>query len=154
MSAVAARLQLIVQAAHLLGRLDIDRTLRLDLLRPITGNKAKMANVLVQIGKPELDFGIRFEIVEPQSGEIRNEDVPWQVTVGESVKVIGCLHERAIEILAGAFVLDQQYALPKQVDPALFQPLAGTGHRDLFFENADTPTVDAEDVEEAVPETL
>ena len=55
---VAAGLERVVQLAHLLGGLDVDRVLRLDLLRLIAGDEAEMLDVLVQVGEPELDFGV------------------------------------------------------------------------------------------------
>ena len=79
---VAARLEQIVQLTHLLGGLDVDGVLRLDLLRAVPGDEAEVAHLLVQFAQPELDRGIGFEVVEPEVREIGDEDIARQVALG------------------------------------------------------------------------
>ena len=74
-AAVAARLEQIVQLPHLFRGADIDGVLRLDLLRAVAGDEAEVPNLLMQFAEPELDRGIGFEVMEPQPGEVRDQDV-------------------------------------------------------------------------------
>ena len=46
---VASRLERIVQLAHALGGLDVDRVLRRDGLRAVTGDEGEVLDVLVQV---------------------------------------------------------------------------------------------------------
>jgi hypothetical protein len=151
---VAARLEQVVQLPHLFRGADVDEVLRLDLLRAVAGNEAEVAHLLVQFAQPELDRGIGFEVVEPEVSEIGDEDVARQVAVGQAVEIIGSLRERALQVLARALVLDQQHALPERIDAAMLELAAGAGDFHLLLEDRDPPPVDAEDVEEAVPEAL
>jgi hypothetical protein len=57
---------------------------------------------------------------------------------------------RAFQILAARFVLDQQRALPQQVDV----PVAAVELPDALLEARHAPARHAEDVEERVPEAL
>ena len=51
-------------------------------------------------------------------------------------------------------MLDQQHALPEAVDAAVLELFAGARQLDLLFEYGDAAALDAEDVEEVVPEAL
>ena len=64
------------------------------------------------------------------------------------------MRKRAVEVLAGALVLDQQHTFPEGVDAAVAHFLAGTHELDLLFEDSDAAPVYAKNVEEVVPETL
>ncbi len=63
MTVVARSLERIVQLAHALGRLDVDRVLRCDGLRPVAGDEGEMLDALVQVGEIEIGFGVLFQIV-------------------------------------------------------------------------------------------
>src|SRR5690606_38511520 len=74
----------------------------------------------------------------------------WQLGVAQAVEVVAGLGVGAVQVLAAGLVLDQQHALPEQVDVAvlaieLLDPLLETG---------DALAADAEDLEELVPEGL
>ena len=75
MAGVAAGFESVVELTHALRRLDVDRVLRLDDLGAVTGDKGEMLDVLMQIGQPELDFGVFFQIVEAESLEVGYQDV-------------------------------------------------------------------------------
>jgi len=107
MARVATRLEQVVEAAHLLGRLDVHRVLRLDLLRAIAGDEAEMLDPLVQVGELEFDFGIGFEVVQTETDEVGHDDIARQVALRQSFEVIRRLGEGAVEVLLGALVLDQ-----------------------------------------------
>jgi hypothetical protein len=51
---VAAGLELVVEPAHALGGLDVDRVLLLDLLSGVAGDEAEAAHLLVQVPEGEL----------------------------------------------------------------------------------------------------
>jgi hypothetical protein len=86
--------------------------------------------------------------------EVRDQDVARQIALGQSVEIVRSLRERAFQIFAGALVLDQEHAFPERVDASAFELAAGAGDFDLFFEDRDASRIDAEDIEETVPEAL
>ncbi len=53
MALVARRLEGVVQLAHALGGLDVDRVLRRDGLGAVTGDEGEMLDALVQVGEFE-----------------------------------------------------------------------------------------------------
>ena len=154
MSGIAARLEQIVQVAHLLGRLDVDRVLRAYLLRAIAGDEAEVPHVLVQLVQPKLDVEIALQVVQPEPREVGNQDVPRQVAIGQRVEIVRGLREGAIEVLPLALVLDQQDALPEAVDPPGLQVFTRTCDVNLPLEHSDPFAIHAEDREEAIPKAL
>ena len=66
MASIAGRPEQVVQPAHLLGRLDVDRILRLDFLRAIAGDEAEMPDIFVRVGEPELAAWIRQHSKKPK----------------------------------------------------------------------------------------
>jgi len=86
--------------------------------------------------------------------EVRDQDVARQIAVGQSLEVVRSLRERAFQVLTGALVLDQEHALPECVDASALELAARAGDFDLLFEDRDASAVDAEDIEETVPEAL
>lgn len=113
-----------------------------------------MTNLVVQLRELEVDLLVRFEVMQAEAREIGDEDVSRQVTLGQAFEVIGRLREGRIEILTRALVLDEEHALPEQVDASAPELPAGTGDLDLLLEHRNALAVDAEHGEEAVPEAL
>ena len=77
-----------------------------------------------------------------------------QIALGQTVEVVHRLCEGTIEALLGTLVLDQQYALPEAVDAALLELLAGARDGHMLLERRNTPPLDAEHMDERVPEAL
>lgn len=154
MACVTAGLEPVVQAAHALGGLDVDRVLRRDDLGAVTGDEAEMLDVLVQVGELERGLGIVFQIVEPEALEVGHEDVARQIALKDAVEIIRGLRKGAIKVGATALVLDQQHAFPEGVDAAVLEFLARARHGDLLLENGDALAPDAEHGEKIIPEAL
>ncbi len=148
MALVTRRLERIVQPAHALGGLDVDRVLRRDGLRAVTGDEGEMLDALVQVGEFEFGLGVVFEIVETEAREVGDEHIFRQVAFLDAGEIIERLGVGLVQILAARLVFDQQHALPEQVDVAL--PVAEL--LDRLLEAGDALAVYAEDVEELHPE--
>ena len=154
MAFVAAGAEPVVQLAHALGGLDVDRVLWRDDLGTVARDEGKMLDTLVQVG--ELEFGLAtvFQIVEPKALEVGHQDVARQVALGDAVEVVRGLREGAVEVGAAAFVLDQQHAFPEGIDAAVLELFARPRHGDLLLEYGDALALDAEHGEKIVPEAL
>ena len=148
MAFIVRRLERIVQLAHALGGLNVDRVLRRDGLRAVTCDKGEMLDALVQVG--ELEFLLRtfFEIVQTEACEVGYQYIFRQVAFLDAGEVIKRLGVGFVQIFAARLVLDQQHAFPKHVDITLLV----AKFFDRFLETGDALAVYAEDVEEFSPE--
>ncbi|MCX8086264.1 MAG: hypothetical protein N3C63_05090 [Rhodocyclaceae bacterium] len=154
MTLIAACLEPVVQGAHAEGGLDIDGVLRRDFLGAVAGNEGEVFDVFVKVSQPEGDILPSNEIVEPKARKVRDEHITRQVALRQAFEIVDGLGKGALEIGAGAFVLDEQHALPESIDTAIFQLLASAAELDLLFEAGDALAVDTEDGEKLVPEAL
>ena len=60
MTVVTGIFHLVVQFAHLLGSLDVDRVLRLNLVGLVTGNETEQTNFFVQVSQVEFMLFVFF----------------------------------------------------------------------------------------------
>jgi hypothetical protein len=65
----------VVEATHPLGRLDVRRVLRPDLVRLVSRDEPEPADILVEVAERELGGFPGFKIVQSEAGEVRNQDV-------------------------------------------------------------------------------
>jgi hypothetical protein len=148
--AVAAFLERIVQPAHALGGLDVDRVLRLDFLRFVAGDEAEVAHVPVQVLEREFVRGPGCQVVQAEGDEVADDDVARQVAFLDAGEIVQRLGKGAVEALAARLLLHQQHAGPEQVD----EPLSAAVLLDRVLEGGDALVGDAEDFEEGDPERL
>ncbi len=90
-SLVARGAQTVVELAHALGGLNVDRVLLGYFLRCITGDEAKELDVLVKVFKREVILRFGIKIVEPDAGEVGDDDVAGQIAFGQAFKIIQSL---------------------------------------------------------------
>ena len=91
MIGVSYRFERIVQLAHALGSLDIDRVLRLDDLRLVAGHKAKGFHVLVQILEQKLDYIVGSKVIQTESLKIAHQHITRNISLFDARKVINRL---------------------------------------------------------------
>jgi hypothetical protein len=147
---VAVLGQRVVQAAHALGGADVDRVLVLEGAALVAGDEAEQADVPRQFLQRELLLRALVQVVQAKAGEVRDQHVARQVAVLEAGEVVAGLAVGADQVLAARLVLDQEDALPQQVD----EPAGAVLAPDRHFEAGDPAPVHAEHVEERVPEGL
>ena len=145
---VAYGLHLVVQPAHALGGLDVDRVLFFDLVRLVTGDETERLYVLVQVRQREFELGVFLQVVQAEFREIRDQYVFREVALGNSGEIIQRLYVGLVQVLPARLVLDQQDPFPEQVDEALLL----TQFLDRLLEGRHPLAGDPEDVEEVVPE--
>lgn len=142
------RLERVVQPAHRLGRLDVDRVLFADDLRRVAGDEGKVLDAPGQFAQAELDLRGEFEIEQAKAGKVADQHIARKIAVAQTLEVAESLLVSRIEILAPALVLDEQDAFPQEIDVAVLAV-------DLLhaaFEARHAPPRHAEHVEERVPE--
>src|SRR5664280_299039 len=98
MTAVTGILHLVVQFAHLLGSLDVDWVLLLNLVSLITGDKTEQADVFMQILQVEFVLFVFFQIVKTKVGKVGNDYILGQVALAKACKIIQRLRVSFIEI--------------------------------------------------------
>ncbi|MBP7764547.1 MAG: hypothetical protein KA113_05110 [Syntrophaceae bacterium] len=148
MPAVADVLHPVVQTAHLQGGFDVDRVLLLNFMRLVSGDKTEKPHVLMQVFQGKFMLLLFLQVVETHAGEVGNDDILGKIAFLESGKVTERLIVSFVEVFAARLVLDDQYALPEEVDVAvLISELS-----DRFFKAGDALAGDAEYVEKTVPE--
>lgn len=145
---VADLLQAVVQPRHALYRLGVDRALRRDFLRLITGDEPEQFDVFVQLFQQE--FGLRAfdHVVQAEARKVADQHETRQFVFLQSGEIVDGLLVGAIEIFTARFVLNQQVAFPQPVNVTV----AVAEFFDLLLETADAPLVDAKDLEEFDPE--
>jgi len=112
-------LEEIVEFAELFSGLDVGLVLRWIGFRLVASNESEEPDVLVKLFERELDgVFVRIEVVEADTGEVGDDDVTREVALLEAVEVVRGLVKRAVEIASARFVLDEEDALPEQVDEA------------------------------------
>ena len=150
MAGVAVALQRIVEVAHLLDRAHVDWVLLADDMLAIPGDKAEQVDFLVEVLELEVVLLPFVQVVETEARKIGDEHVARQFLFLQAGKIIGGLLVGAVEILAERLVLDEQRALPEQVDVAVL----AVDFLDTLFEAGNAPTRYAEHLEERVQERL
>ena len=97
---IAAGAQGVVQLAHALCGLDVDRVLRLDFLRLVARDETEKANVLVQVFEREFKRLTRFKPVHAKAAEVADDDDLRKVALGQAGKVVQRLLKGAVQVLA------------------------------------------------------
>ncbi|MCR6663979.1 MAG: hypothetical protein NVV60_12730 [Luteimonas sp.] len=152
MAFITGCLEGVVQLAHALGGLHVDRVFFLVAAGLVAADEAEAADFLVQVGQREFHrCGPAFKVVQPEPLEIADQDALWFLGFVQPGEVIGGLVESRIEIHAGTLVFGQQLAGPEQVDAP--GTLAGKAPG-LLLVHGHAAAFLAEHVEEVVPETL
>ena len=152
MAVVAGGLQCVVQPAHALGGLHVDRIFLLVGPGLVAADEAEAADLAMQVGERELDRRVAaVEVVQAEALEVADQDVLRLLGFGQAGEVVGGLVEGGVKVRARALVLGQHHAGPEQVDAAL--GLAGEAPG-LLFVHGHAAALLAEDVEEVVPEAL
>ena len=148
-SGVAGGLEFVVQAAHELGGLDVDRILILEGSLLPAQEEAKPLDVLGQVGQRE-GCGLPFvKVVQFERPEVADQQVPGPIALGQGIEVGTGLVIGLVQVAAGALLLDQQHTGPEQVDVAgrvvkLPDMLLETGHRaPLYPEHVEEVVVEA-----------
>lgn len=151
MAFVAGGFQRVVQLAHALGGEHVDRVFLFEAAGLIAGDEAELAHVLLQILQRELGGDLAgFQVVQPETLEVADQQVARQLGVGKAMEIITRLRVCAVQILAARLVLDQQHALPQQVDVTVL----AVEFLHLLLEVRHPPAADPEHIEKPVPERL
>jgi hypothetical protein len=108
-------------------------------------------NVLVKIAEFEFDVVARVEVVEFERLKIANENVSGQLGILDAGEIVEGLLFGFGQVASGAFLLDEEGALPKQIDEARSSRSLTL---DRFFECRDLASLDAKDFEEFIVEGL
>ncbi|MFZ2631678.1 MAG: hypothetical protein WA081_15295 [Desulfosalsimonadaceae bacterium] len=147
---IADIFQLVVQAAHALGGLDIDRVLLPDGVGLVSGDKAEKLHLFVQVFQFKIVLGVVFQIVKTEPGEVGNNDVLGQVPLFQAGEIIEGLLMGAVKILAPGFVLDEQHSFPEQINI----PVTAVDFLHALFKTSHTAAADAEYMKKLVPESF
>ncbi|NLA40447.1 MAG: hypothetical protein GX874_03405 [Smithella sp.] len=138
----------VVEPAHLLGGFNVDGILLLNFVRLVAGDKAEQPHVFVQVFQFKFMLLVFFQIVEPDSGKVGNNDIFGKIAFLQAGEVAQSLIVGFIQTFAARFVLNDQNAFPEKIDVAVVI----AEFFDRFFEAGDAFAGNAEDIEEAVPE--
>lgn len=167
MAGVAADLEGVVEAAHVFDRFDVDGTLLDEFVLLVAGEEGELVDVVAKIGegkfdgadaavveKGKIELVLGFKVVQGDAGEVRNDDVARNLFVaafaGEVLNVAEGLGFGFAEVLAAAFVFDENDARPKKVNVAVISGKSLDG----LLEAGDGAAGNSKDVEELIPEGL
>ena len=147
---VAGFLQRVMELAHELGGFDVDGVLILELTLLDADHEAEGFDIVLQVGEGEADLGVFVQIVKLEALEVAQEQVARQLLVLEAREVFERLGLGFYEAAALALLLDEQIALPEQVDEAAL--VAKELHRLLI--GRDAAAGDVENLKKFVVEGL
>ncbi len=152
---VAAGGEGVVEFGHEFGGADVGGVLGVEFVLFVAGDEGEVADVSVEVGEGEdVGFAVFVEVVEGDALEVGDNEVAGEVDHasggGEAADVGHSLGLGLVEVGSGGFVFDEEGAGPEEVDGA---PVAGE-FADGLLVTGDGAAVDAEDVEELVPEGL
>ena len=146
-------LQQVMQRAELFSGFLVHRVARGFPPRGVAADEAEQPDPPRQVPQHEF-LGRRpgFHVEDAKAREVGHDDVARQFMVAQAGEVVARLAGGRVEVLAPRFVLDEHHPFPEVVDA----PPAADGQQaaDRLFEGADAASVDAEDVEEVLPEGL
>jgi hypothetical protein len=118
----------------------------------LAGDEAEILHMIGQIFKPEAHRPVRrdVEIVKLEILKIGQENIPRQLVLFETRKVIERLPSRGRQAAPRRFLLDEELALPEKIEiAALF-----IGQVHAMLEACDPPPGDAEQLEKIVVKSL
>jgi len=150
-AAIVPRLKRIVDRAEQFGGLDVDRSLRAVMPTLHAEHESKFLDMLVQFGKREGYFAPRFQFLQAETLKIADQHELRQVTILEPQHIIMRLPFGLQQILARAFLFNQQHTRPEKINETA---LVALDQLDLLFEHRDTLAINAEDIEKFVIEAL
>ena len=131
------------------SRLDVDGTEGTEESGLIAGNKTKQPDPIGQFLETELGEAGRigtFQVIKPYQREVGHDHVPRQIGIPQPGEIVARLPGRSVQVLSAGLVLDEQPPLPQHVDAARAI--------DRALERGDAAAVDAEHVQELIPEGL
>ena len=150
MAPVSRLRQSVVQPAHDLARLDVDRVLIAESPALDTQDEAEGFDVVRQFGQRKRGGLVLVEIAKFERLEVADQNVPGPLALAQRIEIRCGLFVRPREVAPSALLLDNQDARPKEVDvPRMVVQL-----RDMCFIACDGSPPDAEDLEELVVEAL
>jgi hypothetical protein len=151
-AAIARLVERVVQRAHDFGSENVYRILIAENPPFLAGDEAEILHMIGQIFKPEAHRPVRrdVEIVKLEILKIGQENIPRQLVLFETRKVIERLPSRGRQAAPRRFLLDEELALPEKIEiAALF-----IGQVHAMLETCDPPPGAAEQIEKLVVESL
>jgi hypothetical protein len=140
----------VIQSAEACHRLQVHRGFGSGPFGFVAREKTEKLGACREVGQQQGVFMTVVKIMDVKAGEV-GSDEPARPLVGlEPLDVIQALAACFVEVLATAFVLDEQLAFPDQVDEAD----VAIEHADGRFETGDLPPVRTVADEEMIPKTL
>lgn len=139
-----------MQLAQGIHRHAVDGFFHPNALLAVARDEVEQAQIFVELGQREAVNFVFVQVVQFEVPEVAQQDVTGLLVGLQAGKIVPGLLERLGQILAPALVLDQQRAFPPQVDVAVLV----VDFLDALLEGGDLAALDAEDLEELVPETL
>jgi hypothetical protein len=85
---IADLLQPVVEFAHQFGSFDIYRVLFAEFMFLVPGNEAEVLYIFVQVGQEKLKMGAGIQVVQPEPGKIRDENILWKLKILQSREII------------------------------------------------------------------
>src|SRR5450830_157278 len=149
-TAVAVLFQGVVQLTQRVHRHPVDGFFDPDALLAVTGDEIEKPQIFVQLGQRKAVNEVFVKVMQLKVPEVAQQDVARLFVGFEAGEIVLGLIEGFDQILAAAFVLDEQGAFPQQVDVAVFLVY----FLDEPLKCGDLAAFDAEDLEKLIPEAL
>src|SRR5450830_227870 len=149
-TAVAVLFQGVVQLTQRVHRHPVDGFFDPDALLAVTGDEIEKPQIFVQLGQRKAVNEVFVKVMQFKVPEVAQQDVARLFVGFEAGEIVLGLIEGFDQILAAAFVLDEQGAFPQQVDVAVFLVY----FLDAPLKCGDLAALDAEDLEKLIPEAL
>src|SRR5690606_11056017 len=118
----------------------------------VAADEAEASDLARQVGQGELHrLAVAVQVVQAEAGEVADQHVAREFGVGDAGEVVGGLLVGRVQVAPGALVFGQHHAGPEHVDAAVLAAAEAPG---LLLEHRNAATIDAEHIEEVVPERL
>src|SRR6056297_58631 len=147
---VSACLDLVMQQAHQLGGLDVDRVLIAELPPLNPEDEAEALDMVRQVLQQEGRFLAGVEVDQLERLEIADKDVSRLFVIGDVAQVVERLLLGLEQIAPLGFLLDDEGARPEQINESAGTP--GARHRHFILR--DLAALDPEDAEKGVVKAL
>lgn len=118
MPGIAVGGERIVEPAHQLRCLAINRRLVTEQARLHADDKAERLDVALQVGEWKVPLAARLKVHQLEPLKVADHHVARALHLRQPIVIVERLRHRAREIAAGAFLLHDQRAGPEQVDKA------------------------------------
>ena len=118
MAGVAGLFKRVVQVAHEFGRLNVDRVLILEGAFLHAQNETELFDMVGQVGQSEKRAFPLVQVPQLKGLEVADQNVTGTVLLGQGVEVVAGLFVGFGQVVAGAFLLNQEDTGPEQVDEA------------------------------------